>query len=91
MGVDHRFKQPHDNRRLVVDNVIVEQGCLVQIIQRLSDGMGAVRTVNGDGLALVGFEEAKLMISFRKLVTGNLLCHEVSKGFFDPDVFKPFQ
>ena len=83
------FEFPHHHGCLVVDDVSVEQPCLVQILQLLLDGVGALGAVHGVSRDVVVLEEIQSMMDVGELLLGNLRCHEVGKHFFGPHVGKP--
>ena len=90
-GTHHLFEHPHHDGRFVVDNIVVEQAGVVQVIQFLGDGVGAVGTVDGDGTALVGLQEVQLVVDARERATGDLRRHEVGEHLLGPYILKPFE
>ena len=88
---DPLFEITHHDRCLVIDDVVVEQAGLVHVLQFLSDGVGSVGTVDGDGACLIGLQEVQVMVDLREVVPCDLRCHKSGEHLLDPDVFKPLQ
>ena len=86
----HPFLQfPHHHRCLVVDDVAIEQSCVVEVVEGLLDGVGALGAVGGKGGQIVGFEEVDVVVDVGKLLVGDFVGHEICKDFLRPHVVEP--
>ena len=85
---DH-LELPHHDRRLLVDDCAVERTGLVQVLERLPDGVrsgGAIDVIRG---RVVRQQEAEFVIDRRKGRVDDFRGHEIRKHLLHPDIVEP--
>ena len=79
----------HHNRRFVVNDIAVERPRLVQILQVLTDRIGALRSVDDVSTGKMPDQKIEVMVDLGKARVDDLGSHEICEHFFGPHVIEP--
>ena len=80
---------PHQDRRLLVDDRPVERPRLLQVLQRLPDGIGPGGAVDAVGGLVVREEEPEVVVHLGERGVHDLGREEVGEHLLRPDVVEP--
>ncbi len=89
VGPEQLLELAHDDRGLLIDDGAVETAGLAQVLELLTDGVGARRAIHGVRGGVVRGQEPQLVVDPRKRRVHDLRRHEVGEDLLHPHVVEP--
>ena len=73
----------------MVNDIAIQEARLVQIVQRLLDGVGATGAVSAHSQRVMRLNKSQVMVHVWELLAGDFVSHEVGIYLLGPHVIKP--
>ena len=86
---DQPLQMGEDDRRLLINDGPVEGAGFVQVVERLSDGIGPGGAVDAVRRRMVREQKAQLVVDLREGGVDDLRRHEVGERLLHPDIVEP--
>ena len=89
LGAHQALELAHHDGRFVVDDVAVERARILQVGQRLANGVGPGRAVDAVGGGVVVDDEFEVVVRVFDGHLGDFVGHEIGKDLLHPHVVEP--